>query len=67
VTKKFPKLLFRAPKHTTVSPTDISDQGQAGYQEILVKTKTSPKGLGAAKNSKQELLANSTETTQDFT
>jgi hypothetical protein len=27
----------------------ISDQGQAGYQEILVKTKTSPKGLGVVR------------------
>jgi hypothetical protein len=32
-----------------VSPAKISDQGQDGYQEILVKTKTSPKGLGAVR------------------
>jgi hypothetical protein len=40
---------FRAPKHTTVSPTEISSQGQASYQEILAKTKTSPRGLGAVR------------------
>jgi hypothetical protein len=51
VTKKSPKLLFRAPKHTTVSLTEISGQGQARYQEIFAKTKTSPrpKGLGAVR------------------
>jgi hypothetical protein len=25
-----------------ISPAEISDQGQAGYQEIVVTTKTSP-------------------------
>jgi hypothetical protein len=49
VTKKSPKSLFRAPKRTTVSPTEISNQGQASYQEILAKTKTSPRGLGAVR------------------
>jgi hypothetical protein len=32
-----------------VSPTEISGQGQASYQEILAKTKTSPKGQGAVR------------------
>jgi hypothetical protein len=32
-----------------VSPAGSSRQGQASYQRILVKTKTSPKGLGAIK------------------
>jgi hypothetical protein len=32
-----------------VSPTEIFGQGQASYQEILAKTKTSPKGLGAVR------------------
>jgi hypothetical protein len=44
-----PKHLFRAPKCTTVSPTEISGQGQASYQEILAKTKTSPRGLGVVR------------------
>jgi hypothetical protein len=44
-----PKLLFRAPRHLMVSPAEISSQGQSGYQEIMVKTKTSPRGLGAVR------------------
>jgi hypothetical protein len=32
-----------------VSLTKFSGQGQASYKEILVKTKTSPKGLGAVR------------------
>jgi hypothetical protein len=44
-----PKHLFRAPKRTTVSPTKISGQCQASYQEILAKTKTSPRSLGAVR------------------
>jgi hypothetical protein len=32
-----------------VSLAEISEQGQDGYKEILVKTKTSPKGLGAVR------------------
>jgi hypothetical protein len=44
-----PKHLFRAPKRTTVSPTKISGQGHASYQEIWAKTKTSPRGLGAVR------------------
>jgi hypothetical protein len=43
------KHVFRAPKCTTVSPIEISGQGQASYQEILVKTKTSPRDLGAVR------------------
>jgi hypothetical protein len=43
------KHLFRAPKRTTVSPIEISGQGQAGYQKIFAKTKTSPMGLGAVR------------------
>jgi hypothetical protein len=38
------KHLFRAPKRTTVSPTEISGQGHASYQKILAKTKISPRG-----------------------
>jgi hypothetical protein len=43
------KHLFRAPKCTTVSPTEISGQGQASYQKILAKTKTLPRGLGVVR------------------
>jgi hypothetical protein len=39
-----PKHLFRASKLSTFSPTGSSGQGQASYQRILAKTKTSPKG-----------------------
>jgi hypothetical protein len=44
-----PKHLFRAPKHTTVSPIEISGQGHASYQKILEKTKTPPRGRGAVR------------------
>jgi hypothetical protein len=43
------KHLFRAPKRTTISPTEISGQGHASYQKILTKTKTPPRGLGAVR------------------
>jgi hypothetical protein len=43
------KLLFRAPKLSMVSPAGSSGQGQASYQRILAKTKTTPKVLGVVK------------------
>jgi hypothetical protein len=48
-TKKSSETPPRAPKRTTVSPKEISGQGHASYQEVLVKTKTSPRGLGAVR------------------
>jgi hypothetical protein len=47
--RNHPKHFFRASKRTTVSQTEISGQGQASYQEILAKTKTSPRGLGVVR------------------
>jgi hypothetical protein len=44
-----------------VSPAEISNQGQAGYQEILAKTKTSPKGLGAVRPATTGSLTSSTQ------
>jgi hypothetical protein len=43
------KHLFRAPKHTPVSPTKISCQGHASYHKIFAKTKTSPRGIEAVR------------------
>jgi hypothetical protein len=43
------KHLFRAPKRTTISPTEISGQDHASYNKILAKTKTPPRGLGAVR------------------
>jgi hypothetical protein len=39
-----PKSLFRAPKRTMVSPTEISSQGQASYQEMLAKNQNFTQG-----------------------
>jgi hypothetical protein len=49
VTKKSPEKPLLSIKRLTVSPAEIADQGQVGYQEILAKTKTSPKGRGAVR------------------
>jgi hypothetical protein len=56
-----PKHLFRAPKQTTVSPTEISGQSHASYQKILAKTKTSPRGLGAVRPATRGGLTSYTE------
>jgi hypothetical protein len=45
-TKKFSETPLLS---TTVSPTEITGQGQASYQEILAKAKTPPRGLGAVR------------------
>jgi hypothetical protein len=49
MTNKSSEKPLPSTKHLTVSPAEISNQGQASYQEILAKTKTSPKGLGVVR------------------
>jgi hypothetical protein len=56
-----PKHLFLAPKRTTVSPTKISGQGHASYEEILAKTKTSPRDLGAVRPATRGCLTSCTQ------
>jgi hypothetical protein len=55
------KSLFQAPKHSTVSPTEISGQGQASYQVILARTKTSSRGLGAFRLATRGVLTSCTQ------
>jgi hypothetical protein len=44
-----------------VSLAEISDQGQAGYQNILAKTKTSPNGLEAVRSATRGGLTSCTQ------
>jgi hypothetical protein len=48
-TKNSSETPLPAPKRTTVSPIEISVQGHASYQKTVVKTKTSPRGLGTVR------------------